>query len=148
MQRCTGSCNLAVLSLGLTAVPHVLFAHHRILPFVVKKTPIYEVVLYVKTMGRECIQCHSFKSVDEYTTSQWSRGDGISRCRRCVEGYYCATCSKQFARPKALELHIRKRHPIHKPATSLPSNPPPYESLMTKKFTSADLIWLFRKAPK
>jgi hypothetical protein len=100
-------------------------------------------------MERECSQCHLYKSRKEYTTNQWSRGDEMSRCRRCVEGYYCPNCSKQFARPRAMELHIKKRHPIiPKPTASIPNHSKQPETLMTKKLTSTDLIWLFRRAPK
>lgn len=99
------------------------------------------------SMVRICGQCHQQKSGDEFTKSQWSKGDRISRCNRCVEGYHCPHCNKQFIRPRPLELHIKKRHPVITKVIS-PPKIQQNQSLLKKKLSSADLIWLFRRAPK
>jgi hypothetical protein len=65
----------------------------------------------IRAMGRECCQCYWYKSGDEYTVSQWSRGERFSRCRRCVDGYVCHVCSREFSRPGEMDLHILERHP-------------------------------------
>lgn len=34
---------------------------------------------------RECASCHATLNAAAYSRSQWSRGDGVSRCRPCVD---------------------------------------------------------------
>ena len=66
-------------------------------------------------MMRVCIQCGTEKTDDAYSNNQFSKGDGVSRCRGCVAGYshHCQQCHKYFAHPNQLKMHMqihRLRH--------------------------------------
>ncbi|KAK3896806.1 kinase-like domain-containing protein [Staphylotrichum tortipilum] len=39
-------------------------------------------------MGRVCADCHRDLPRTSYTTNQWSKGQGVSRCASCVHGHH------------------------------------------------------------
>jgi hypothetical protein len=104
-------------------------------------------------MGRECCQCYYYKSGDEYTNSQWSIGAGLSRCRRCVEGYFCDVCQKQFIRPEEVAKHMTERHPpkisnpIPKPK---PEQPCIHQQMKERRLSRVvtDFTKFLRRVPK
>lgn len=61
-------------------------------------------------MGRECMQCWWYKAGEEFSKAQWKRGEGFSRCNRCIEGYICKFCDEYFVRPGELETHLIHKH--------------------------------------
>lgn len=62
-------------------------------------------------MERKCSQCRRWKCGDDYSNNQWRKGDGCSRCRRCVDGYFCRVCRRQFDHPNELEMHMQTHRP-------------------------------------
>ena len=60
--------------------------------------------------GRSCAGCHHWRQPGEYSRTQWTKGDGFSRCMTCVG---------------ANVAPYRPYHPILTPA-SPPSPPPSY----------------------
>lgn len=57
--------------------------------------------------NRVCAACHQDLSIDDYSTNQWSKGLGVSRCRLCVsEGIQ--------VRKKTKEVNLEMTHPIKK----------------------------------
>jgi Zn-finger nucleic acid-binding protein len=62
-------------------------------------------------MERKCSQCRSWKSSDDYSNNQWRKGDGLSRCWRCVDGYVCQVCDRQFEHPNHLKMHMQTHRP-------------------------------------
>ena len=37
-------------------------------------------------MGRTCWECADWKSCSQFSSNQWRKGDGASRCRDCIGG--------------------------------------------------------------
>jgi hypothetical protein len=105
-------------------------------------------------MGRECCQCYYYKSGDEYTISQWSRGDGASRCRRCIEGYFCNICRKQFIRPEFVDKHIIEQHQRKKSVPNKPKENPKqlcvHQQMKERRLSRVvtDFTKFLRKIPK
>ena len=62
-------------------------------------------------MDRICSQCRTWRSCDDYSNNQWRKGEGYSRCWRCVEGYFCQVCSRQFNNTNELKMHMQ----VHRP---------------------------------
>lgn len=62
-------------------------------------------------MDRVCSQCNTWKSSDDYSNNQWFKGEGSSRCRDCVIGYYCDECNASFNHPNELKMHIQTHLP-------------------------------------
>jgi Zinc-finger of C2H2 type/Zinc finger, C2H2 type len=60
---------------------------------------------------RKCCQCNAWKDDDDFSNRQWYKGEGCSRCRECVEGYFCSVCSRQFNNPNELNMHMQ----VHRP---------------------------------
>ena len=69
-------------------------------------------------MGRTCASCGYSCSRGEFSANQWSKGEGYSRCRDCVEGngvptavYECEECQRTFNSSNELNMHRQ----IHRP---------------------------------
>jgi Zinc-finger of C2H2 type/Zinc finger, C2H2 type len=62
-------------------------------------------------MSRKCSQCRTWKCGDDYSNNQWYKGDGYSRCRSCVDGYFCQVCDREFNHPNHLKMHIQTHRP-------------------------------------
>jgi uncharacterized CHY-type Zn-finger protein len=62
-------------------------------------------------MDRICSQCNTWKSSDDYSNNQWSKGEGCSRCRACVVGYTCNVCDRDFNHPNHLKMHMQTHRP-------------------------------------
>lgn len=37
-------------------------------------------------MGRHCADCDDYRSRSSFSSNQWRKGDGVSRCSDCVNG--------------------------------------------------------------
>lgn len=65
-------------------------------------------------MGRNCAVCGCFCSRCEFSSNQWSKGEGYSRCRECVDGkivYECDQCQRNFNSSNELNMHLQ----VHRP---------------------------------
>ena len=74
-------------------------------------------------MARLCDQCQTWKSSSDYSSNQWRKGDGLSRCRSCVHGhghvansavvyqYSCQECQSCFSNLNELNMHMQ----VHRP---------------------------------
>ena len=67
-------------------------------------------------MGRECSQCYNWCDRWEFSGNQWSKGDGRSRCKSCVEDSYgcqyeCHECYRVFQSQNQLNMHMQ----VHRP---------------------------------
>jgi DNA-directed RNA polymerase subunit RPC12/RpoP len=69
-------------------------------------------------MGRTCASCGYSCSRGEFSANQWSKGEGYSRCRDCVEGngvptavYECEECQRTFNSSNELNMHRQ----VHRP---------------------------------
>lgn len=66
--------------------------------------------------GRTCCQCGEWKS--NYSSNQWRKGDGSSRCVDCVDGVHyvsitCDVCRRSFNTQNELNMHMQ----VHRPKT-------------------------------
>ena len=65
-------------------------------------------------MPRQCAQCGDERWKDEFSVTQWRKGDGVSRCEDCVAGgvaVCCDECGKPFRDANALLQHKRTHQP-------------------------------------
>jgi len=69
-------------------------------------------------MGRTCSECADWKSCSQFSSNQWRKGDGASRCRDCIDGggsayagychavnFQCGICSRTFNNQNELNMH-------------------------------------------
>lgn len=54
--------------------------------------------------------CQDYKSCSSFSSNQWRKGDGYSRCRDCVNPppavlYQCPQCSRTFNNQNELKMH-------------------------------------------
>lgn len=68
-------------------------------------------------MDRICAQCRQCLDSDAYTTNQWFKGDGESRCMDCVDSNHkpirCLECRRIFRTENELLMHSQ----VHRPRT-------------------------------
>jgi len=64
-------------------------------------------------MSRVCSQCNEWSSSDNYSSNQWRKGEGVSRCADCVIGYTCEVCNRRFNSSNELRMHSQ----VHRPKT-------------------------------
>jgi DNA-directed RNA polymerase subunit RPC12/RpoP len=79
-------------------------------------------------MGRSCADCRQWCDPDNFTSNQWRKGEGISRCSSCVNQfverrrycidranppptYQCSDCPRTFDNQNNLEMHKQ----VHRP---------------------------------
>uniref|UniRef100_A0A7S2R8F1 C2H2-type domain-containing protein n=1 Tax=Eucampia antarctica TaxID=49252 RepID=A0A7S2R8F1_9STRA len=75
-------------------------------------------------MGRTCSECADWKSNSQFSSNQWRKGDGASRCRDCIDygssayaghchavTFQCGTCSRTFNNQNELNMHQQ----VHRP---------------------------------
>uniref|UniRef100_A0A7S2YSA1 C2H2-type domain-containing protein n=1 Tax=Entomoneis paludosa TaxID=265537 RepID=A0A7S2YSA1_9STRA len=76
-------------------------------------------------MGRVCSDCNSYQSCSQFSSNQWRKGDGYSRCKDCVSGFSnsggydsysydyfeCSQCSRTFNNQNELNMHMQ----VHRP---------------------------------
>ena len=76
-------------------------------------------------MGRYCSECGDWATCSQFSRNQWSKGDGYSRCRDCVDyensgGYeyvapasvfQCGECYREFNNQNELNMHLQ----VHRP---------------------------------
>ena len=65
-------------------------------------------------MPRRCGQCGQVCGRTEFSSSQWRKGEGLSRCEECVAGLNpvrCDECGKSFRDANALQQHKRTHQP-------------------------------------
>ena len=63
-------------------------------------------------MDRICNQCQTWKSINDYTSSQWRKGDGLSRCDSCVNVHVrCHECDRSFSDQNQLKMHMQTHRP-------------------------------------
>lgn len=84
-------------------------------------------------MGRCCAQCRNFLPNNDFSSNQWRKGEGCSRCSDCVSGggsqyhtgyaaveyqppppvytYTCSQCSRNFNNQNQLNMHMQ----VHRP---------------------------------
>jgi len=68
-------------------------------------------------MVRYCAQCGDWCGGDDFSSNQFRKGDGVSRCRNCVGGsqqyhqYQCGECNRVFATQNELNMHMQ----VHRP---------------------------------
>ncbi len=70
-------------------------------------------------MGRYCSSCQDYKSPSSFSSNQWRKGDGYSRCKDCVHGYahqvvyQCphTGCGLTFADQNQLKMHSQTHRP-------------------------------------
>jgi hypothetical protein len=67
-------------------------------------------------MSRECAQCGNYKYKCDFSTNQWRKGDGQSRCEDCVSArrqttVFCDECGGQFPDENSLRQHKRTHQP-------------------------------------
>ena len=65
-------------------------------------------------MPRRCGQCSQVCGRSEFSSSQWRKGEGLSRCEVCVAGLNpvrCDECGKSFRDANALQQHKRTHQP-------------------------------------
>jgi len=59
-------------------------------------------------MSRQCGQCYEYKNGHEFSSNQWRKGDGSSRCKTCVGAVFgCNECSRTFSGQNALRMHMQ-----------------------------------------
>ena len=63
--------------------------------------------------SRVCCQCNTWNSSDNYSSNQWRKGEGVSRCADCVIGYTCEVCNRRFNSSNELRMHSQ----VHRPKT-------------------------------
>ena len=59
-------------------------------------------------MNRKCSKCRAWKNRNDYGSNQWSKGEGISRCRDCISGcpfFVCQECDRNFNNDNELQHH-------------------------------------------
>ena len=80
-------------------------------------------------MGRSCADCLSYLTPSQFSSNQWRKGEGLSRCKSCVDdgggggscysavttttSYQCHECSRVFDSPNNLNMHMQ----VHRPRT-------------------------------
>jgi Zinc finger, C2H2 type len=65
-------------------------------------------------MNRQCSQCRAWKNRNDYGSNQWSKGEGISRCRDCISGcpfFVCQECDRNFNNENELKHHVQVHLP-------------------------------------
>lgn len=65
-------------------------------------------------MGRECSDCCQWRDNCEFSSNQWRKGNGSSRCKYCVGGYpkyQCGQCDRVFKTQNELNMHMQ----VHRP---------------------------------
>lgn len=63
-------------------------------------------------MTRQCAQCKCYMSRNNFSSNQWRKGDGISRCANCINGVFvCNECDRTFKDKNALMMHMQ----VHRP---------------------------------
>jgi DNA-directed RNA polymerase subunit RPC12/RpoP len=71
-------------------------------------------------MSRVCNQCQSWKNRRDYSSNQWRKGDGLSRCSSCVPShaanyctvvYRCEQCERSFPDSNQLNMHMQTHRP-------------------------------------
>mmetsp|Transcript_28580 Transcript_28580/g.60956 ORF Transcript_28580/g.60956 Transcript_28580/m.60956 type:complete len:190 (-) Transcript_28580:293-862(-) len=83
-------------------------------------------------MGRNCADCGDWCSNSNFSSNQWRKGEGCSRCRDCVSGgsqyhttgyavsavsyqpdpsYPCVVCNRDFNNQNELNMHMQ----VHRP---------------------------------
>ena len=61
-------------------------------------------------MGRYCSECDEWCSNSQFSSNQWRKGDGCSRCKSCVGGginFQCGECYRQFNSQNELNMHMQ-----------------------------------------
>lgn len=61
---------------------------------------------------RECAQCQDYLDIGWFSNSQWSKGEGRSRCSQCVEQiqntiYQCHQCGREFETQNNRDQHMQ-----------------------------------------
>lgn len=62
-------------------------------------------------MGRNCSECGDWCSRGSFTSNQWSKGNGTSRCKDCVSLYQCQECHRKFHNSNELKMHMQTHRP-------------------------------------
>lgn len=59
-------------------------------------------------MGRTCQACRRFLSNSSFSSNQWRKGEGYSRCFDCVESpCTCQECYRTFNNSNELKMHMQ-----------------------------------------
>lgn len=59
-------------------------------------------------MGRQCSECRLFRTGSDFSTNQWRKGGGNSRCTSCVGGHFtCHVCHKPCGNATNLKMHMQ-----------------------------------------
>lgn len=68
-------------------------------------------------MGRTCSGCNQYLSCSNFSRNQWTKGEGGSRCKDCVDGvsysynappsFQCSVCYRTFQNQNNLDMHMR-----------------------------------------
>lgn len=77
-------------------------------------------------MGRNCADCDYYLASSRFSSNQWRKGPGYSRCRDCVAGdgygnntyttsysFQCHQCYREFPDNNQLQMHMQ----VHRPRT-------------------------------
>jgi len=78
-------------------------------------------------MGRNCSECGDWCRNSQFSSNQWRKGEGVSRCKDCVSGvsqqqfnggtgfrittYRCGVCYGDFDTQNELNMHMQ----VHRP---------------------------------
>eukprot|EP00457_Paulinella_chromatophora_P017749 gb/GEZN01018868.1/.p1 GENE.gb/GEZN01018868.1/~~gb/GEZN01018868.1/.p1 ORF type:complete len:210 (-),score=6.74 gb/GEZN01018868.1/:33-662(-) len=64
------------------------------------------------SLNRECADCGEYLESWEYSNSQWRKGDGASRCQKCVDYglsgrcWQCDYCGRGFQSERNMNTHM------------------------------------------
>lgn len=77
-------------------------------------------------MWRECCECEHNLHADEYTSNQWAKGVGRSKCMTCVDrsmqSAQCHICLNWYSGDNSLKQHMKTHPDCEKCGKILPSN--------------------------
>ena len=63
-------------------------------------------------MTLQCAQCKYYRSKNNFTSNQWRKDDGISRCANCINGVFvCNDYDRTFKNKNALMMHMQVHLP-------------------------------------
>lgn len=83
-------------------------------------------------MGRSCSECDDYLANSQFSSNQWRKGPGLSRCKGCVSGstgsyggygdgsyygggtaytYQCNECHRSFSNQNELTMHMQTHRP-------------------------------------
>mmetsp|Transcript_7631 Transcript_7631/g.8393 ORF Transcript_7631/g.8393 Transcript_7631/m.8393 type:complete len:170 (-) Transcript_7631:212-721(-) len=64
-------------------------------------------------MGRNCADCGDWCPCSQFSSNQWRKGEGSSRCKSCVYAYTynCGECGRSFSDNNQLKMHQQTHRP-------------------------------------